>query len=116
MEGLSPDLEDLERMGWRAVAGVRSSTNRRAHWSNGGNALSSQSWGHRLNVQGTPVNDKTKLKRMELAIAKYNAMIRALKQQMKKRTADSLATRQAIARYQRSRDVLDLRLGLERIT
>jgi hypothetical protein len=116
MEGLSPDLEDLERMGWRAVVGVRSSTNRRAHWSNSDNALSSQPWGHRLNVQGKPVNDKTKLKRIEIAIAKYNATIRALKQRMKNGTANSLATRQAIARYQRSRDILDVRLGLERIT
>jgi hypothetical protein len=66
--------------------------------------------------KGTPVYDKTKLKRMEIAIANYNALIRALKRQTKNGTPDSLALRQAIAQYQRGRDVLELRLGLERIT
>jgi hypothetical protein len=64
----------------------------------------------------TPVNHKMKLKRLELAIANYNTMIRTLKKQMKQGMANSRATRQAIARYQRGRDALDVRLGLERIT
>jgi predicted ATPase len=57
-----------------------------------------------------------KLKAIELAIANYNARIRALKKQMKEGTANSWTFRQALARYQRGRDVLDVCLGLERIT
>jgi hypothetical protein len=58
------------------------------------------------------VNDKTKLKRMELAIKNYNAMIRALKKQA---TTNSVATRKAIVQYQQWRDEFDVQLGLERI-
>jgi hypothetical protein len=62
------------------------------------------------------VTGETKLERLELAIANYNAMIRTLKQQMERAATDSLTTRKAIARYQRGRAVLDATLGLERIT
>jgi hypothetical protein len=61
------------------------------------------------------MNDKTRLRQIDLAIASYNAMIRALKKQAKNGSADSLVTRRTIARYQRGRDVLYLRLGFERI-
>jgi uncharacterized protein with von Willebrand factor type A (vWA) domain len=61
------------------------------------------------------VNDKTKLKRMEFAIANYNATIRALKKQARNGSADSLVTRQTIARYQQARNDLDVKLGLEQI-
>jgi hypothetical protein len=57
------------------------------------------------------VNDKTKVRQMELAIENYNAMIRALKKQA---TTNSVATRKAIAQYQQWRDGLDVQLGLER--
>jgi hypothetical protein len=83
-----------------------------------------RSRGRRLPVQGiTRVNDKTKLKQMELklkqmelAIANYNKMIRTLKNRMQRRTVDAGATRRTIARYQQGRDDLDVQLGLERTT
>jgi hypothetical protein len=62
------------------------------------------------------VNDKTKLKQMQLAIANYNKMIRTLKNRMQRGTVDAGATRRTIARYQQGRDDLDVQLGLERTT
>jgi hypothetical protein len=61
------------------------------------------------------VTGETKLELLEIAIANYNAMIRTLKRQMENGAMDSITTRQAIARYQGGRDVLDATLGLERI-
>jgi hypothetical protein len=56
-----------------------------------------------------------KLEWMELAIANYNAQIRALKRQMPRRRGDPSVTRKAIALYQQFRDDLDVQLGLERL-
>jgi hypothetical protein len=53
---------------------------------------------------------------MELAIANYNALIRALKLPTYEETASAQVTRQAINRYQQRRNNLDGQLGLERIT
>jgi hypothetical protein len=66
--------------------------------------------------KGTPMNEKTKLERMEFAIANYNAMIRSLKKQMQAGTVGAGAIRRTIARYQQGRHDPDAQLGLERIT
>jgi outer membrane protein TolC len=63
------------------------------------------------------VNDsyRERLKAIELAIANYNAMIRTLKKQMQEGAANSWAFHQALVRYQRWREDLDVQLGLERV-
>jgi hypothetical protein len=79
--------------------------------------LRRRSGGARVRLRLTRVNDsnRERLKAIELAIANYNAMIRILKKQMQEGTANSWAFRQALARYQRWREDLDVQLGLERV-
>jgi hypothetical protein len=54
------------------------------------------------------------LNELELALARFDTMIRILEQQMKEGT-NPQATPEAIAQFQQWRDDLDVRIGLERI-
>jgi hypothetical protein len=55
------------------------------------------------------------LDEMERTLARLDEMLGTLKRQLYKGIADPRATPQAIARYQRLRDELDVQIGLERI-
>jgi hypothetical protein len=55
------------------------------------------------------------LEEMEGTLARLDVMLGMLKRQLYKGIADPRATPQAIARYQRLRDELNVQIGLERI-